>query len=54
MSHMRNEGSGLIESVAEVIRIAEEAGIPAQINHHKAVGAGQHPRHATPGLPGNR
>jgi len=41
VSHMRNEGSGLIESVAEVIRIADEAGIPAQINHHKAVGAGQ-------------
>jgi len=41
VSHMRNEGSGLIESVAEVIRIADEADIPAQINHHKAVGAGQ-------------
>ena len=41
VSHMRNEGSGLIESVAEVIRIAAEADIPAQINHHKAVGAGQ-------------
>ena len=41
VSHMRNEGSGLIESVAEVIRIADEANIPAQINHHKAVGAGQ-------------
>lgn len=41
VSHMRNEGSGLIESVAEVIRIADEAGIPAQINHHKATGAGQ-------------
>ena len=41
VSHMRNEGSGLLESVAEVIRIAEEADIPAQINHHKASGAGQ-------------
>jgi len=41
VSHMRNEASGLIESVAEVIRIADEADIPAQINHHKAVGAGQ-------------
>ncbi len=41
VSHMRNEGTGLIESVAEVIRIAAEAGIPAQINHHKAVGVKQ-------------
>ena len=41
VSHMRNEGSGLLESVAEVIRIADEAGLPAQINHHKASGAGQ-------------
>ncbi len=41
VSHMRNEGTGLIESVAEVIRIAHEAGIPAQINHHKAVGVNQ-------------
>lgn len=41
VSHMRNEASGLLESVAEVIRIADEADIPAQINHHKATGAGQ-------------
>lgn len=41
VSHMRNEASGLLESVAEVIRIADEADIPAQINHHKAVGVAQ-------------
>lgn len=41
VSHMRNEASGLLESVAEVIRIADEADIPAQINHHKATGAAQ-------------
>jgi N-acyl-D-aspartate/D-glutamate deacylase len=41
VSHMRNEASGLLESVREVIRIATEAGIPAQINHHKAAGAAQ-------------
>ena len=41
VSHMRNEASGLLESVAEVIRIADEADIPAQINHHKAAGAAQ-------------
>ena len=41
VTHMRNEGSGLLESVAEVIRIADEAHIPAQINHHKATGMAQ-------------
>jgi N-acyl-D-aspartate/D-glutamate deacylase len=41
VSHMRNEASGLLESIAEVIRIADEAKIPAQINHHKAAGAAQ-------------
>lgn len=41
VTHMRNEASGLLESVAEVIRIADEADIPAQINHHKAAGAAQ-------------
>ncbi len=41
VSHMRNEARGLIDSVEELIRIADEAGIPAQINHHKVVGAGQ-------------
>lgn len=41
VTHMRNEASGLLESVAEAIRIADEAGIPAQINHHKAAGAAQ-------------
>ena len=41
VSHMRGEGAGLLESVAEVIRVADEADIPSQINHHKAAGAGQ-------------
>ncbi len=41
VSHMRNEARGLIDSVEELIRVAEEADIPAQIQHHKAVGAGQ-------------
>ena len=41
VSHMRNEGSGLLESIAELIRIADEASIPAQINHHKATGKAQ-------------
>jgi len=41
VSHMRDEATGLLESVAELIRVAEEGGLPAQINHHKAVGATQ-------------
>ncbi|MFC1795806.1 amidohydrolase family protein [Pseudomonadota bacterium] len=38
ITHMREEGLGLIESVAETIRIGEKAGLPAQITHHKAMG----------------
>lgn len=41
VTHMRDEGTGLLDSVRETIRIAADAGIPAQINHHKAVGATQ-------------
>jgi dihydroorotase/N-acyl-D-amino-acid deacylase len=39
VSHMREEGLGLIESVLETIRIGEEGGLPTQITHHKVVGA---------------
>lgn len=38
MSHIRGEGDTLLESVAEAIRIGEEAGAPVQISHHKAIG----------------
>ena len=38
-SHMRNEGDGLLEAVAETIRIGEDGGVPVQISHHKATGA---------------
>lgn len=38
ISHMRDEVAGLLESVSETILIGEEAGIPVQITHHKAVG----------------
>lgn len=38
ISHMREEGFGLIDSVRETIRIGEEADLPAQITHHKAMG----------------
>lgn len=40
-SHMRNEATGLLDSVRELIRIADEADLPAQIQHHKAFGPGQ-------------
>jgi len=38
ISHMRDEASGLLTSVRETIRIGEEAGLPVQITHHKAIG----------------
>lgn len=41
VSHMRDEGRGVLDSVNELIRIAEVAKLPAQINHHKVTGAGQ-------------
>jgi N-acyl-D-amino-acid deacylase len=37
-SHMRNEGTDLVESVTETIRIGEVGGVPVQISHHKATG----------------
>lgn len=38
ISHMRDEVAGLLDSVNETIRIGEEAGLPVQITHHKAMG----------------
>jgi N-acyl-D-amino-acid deacylase len=38
ISHMRSEGDRLLESVDELIRIAREAKIPAEIYHLKAAG----------------
>jgi N-acyl-D-amino-acid deacylase len=37
-SHLREEGLGLIESVAEAIEIGRRARIPVILTHHKAVG----------------
>ncbi len=37
-THMRDEGGGLLDSVAEAIEIGERAGVPVQISHHKASG----------------
>ena len=38
ISHMRSEGNRLLESVDELITIAREAGLPAEIYHLKAAG----------------
>jgi N-acyl-D-amino-acid deacylase len=38
ISHMRSEGNQLMESLEELIRIAREANIPAEIYHIKAAG----------------
>jgi N-acyl-D-aspartate/D-glutamate deacylase len=40
-SHIRDEGEGVVESVREVVRIAREARIPAQVSHHKIMGQPQ-------------
>lgn len=37
-THMRNEGTALLESVREAIEIGERAQVPVQISHHKASG----------------
>ncbi|HXF95696.1 MAG TPA: D-aminoacylase [Gemmatimonadales bacterium] len=37
-SHLREEGLGLIEAVAEAIEIGRRARIPVVLTHHKAVG----------------
>jgi N-acyl-D-amino-acid deacylase len=44
ISHMRSEGDRLIEGVEELIRIAREAGIPAEIYHLKAAGKANWPK----------
>jgi N-acyl-D-amino-acid deacylase len=41
VSHMRDEGAGVLDSVNELIRISDEGGLPGQINHHKVTGATQ-------------
>src|SRR5262245_30919292 len=38
ISHMRSEGNRLVEAVEELLRIAREAKIPAEIYHLKAAG----------------
>jgi N-acyl-D-amino-acid deacylase len=38
VSHIRNEGKGLLKSVDETIRIGREANVPVHISHFKVVG----------------
>ena len=38
VSHMRNEGDGLLDAVRETIGIGRSAGCGVEISHHKAVG----------------
>jgi dihydroorotase/N-acyl-D-amino-acid deacylase len=38
ISHMREEASGVLDSVRETIRIGEEGGLPTQVTHHKIIG----------------
>lgn len=40
VSHMRDEASGVIESVKETIAIGERGGLPTQVTHHKVIGPG--------------
>jgi N-acyl-D-amino-acid deacylase len=37
-THLRDEGTGLLDAVREAIAIGERAGVPVQISHHKASG----------------
>ncbi|HEV7735566.1 MAG TPA: D-aminoacylase [Candidatus Binatia bacterium] len=37
-SHMRDEGTGLLDSIAETIAIGADTGIAVQVSHHKAAG----------------
>ncbi|MCB0571740.1 MAG: D-aminoacylase [Phaeodactylibacter sp.] len=44
ITHMRSEGNQLLEAIDEVIRIADEAGVPAEIYHLKAAGRNNWPK----------
>jgi N-acyl-D-amino-acid deacylase len=44
ISHMRSEGNRLLEAVEELIRIAREARVPAEIYHLKAAGERNWPK----------
>jgi N-acyl-D-amino-acid deacylase len=44
ISHMRSEGNRLLEAVDELVRIAREAQVPAEIYHLKAAGRANWPK----------
>jgi N-acyl-D-aspartate/D-glutamate deacylase len=44
ISHLRSEGDRLLEAVDELITIAREAGVPAEIYHFKAAGSSNWPK----------
>lgn len=44
ISHVRNEGNRLLEAVDELITIARDAGLPAEIYHLKAAGRDNWPK----------
>ena len=46
ISHMRSEGNALLESVDELLRIAREGGIRAEIYHLKAAGQSNWDKHS--------
>ncbi|MAG13711.1 MAG: D-aminoacylase [Spirochaetales bacterium] len=39
VTHLRDEGKGLINSIEEALDIGEKAGVPVQLSHHKAAGS---------------
>ncbi len=44
ISHLRSEGNQLLESLEELITIAREAGVPAEVYHLKAAGEENYPK----------
>ena len=38
ISHMRDEATGVLNSVKETIEIGEKGGLPTQVTHHKIIG----------------
>ena len=38
ISHMRNEATGVLDSVRETIAIGEKGNLPTQVTHHKIIG----------------
>lgn len=42
ITHIRDEGNGLLSSVDEAIEIGKQSGLPVIFSHHKAVGVANH------------